>query len=77
MHTRDQSNVECVKGILHCIRISMHSMLCMLKMLKMVFAAFTQHCIQSTVAHLLMSKVSKVLCTLYIGPLAPPGGKII
>ena len=42
---------------------------------KVVFVAFTQHCIQSnpvTVTH-----VGGVKCTLYTGPLAPPGGKAI
>ena len=41
---------------------------------KVVFVAFTQHCIQSTVTH-----VGGVegYCTLYTGPLAPPGGKAI
>ena len=46
----------------------------------MVFVAFTQHCIQSTVMLLnllLMSKGSKVSNTLYTGPLAPPRGKAI
>ena len=42
----------------------------MSEMSKMVFAAFTQHCIQSTD---LMSKVWKVLWIEW--PLAPPGGK--
>ena len=55
-------------------------MLCMSKMSKMVFAAFTQHCIQSTVTHLTHVedvKDAKYYCTLYTGPLAPPGGKAI
>ena len=53
-------------------------MLCILKMSKMVFAAFMQYCIQSNVAHLFMSKVSNTMyCTLYTGPFAPPGGKAI
>ena len=53
-------------------------MLCLSKMSKMVFVAFTQHCIQSTVAHLLMLKVSNTMyCTLYTGPLTIPGGKAI
>ena len=40
----------------------------------MVFVAFTQHYIQSTVTH-----VGGVegYCTLYTGPLTPPGGKTI
>ena len=37
----------------------MHEMLCMSKASKVVFVAFMQHCIQSTVGHLLMSKVLK------------------
>ena len=36
----------------------------------MVFAAFTQHCMQSTD---FMSEMSKILCIQW--PLAPPGGK--
>ena len=51
-------------------------MLCMSKT-KMVFAAFTQHCIQSTVTHLTHVEDAKYYCTLYTGPLAPPGGKAI
>ena len=38
----------------------------------MVFAAFTQHCMQSTD---FMSKMSKILCTLYTVAPRPPGGK--
>ena len=39
---------------------------------------FMQHCIQSTVTHLLMSKVSNTMyCALYTGPLTPPKGKAI
>ena len=37
---------------------------------EMVFAAFTQHCMQSTD---IMSEMSKILCIQW--PLAPPGGK--
>ena len=43
----------------------------MSEVLKVVFVAFTQHCIQSTVTH-----VGGVECTLYTGPLAPPGGRL-
>ena len=53
-------------------------MLCMSKLSKMVFAAFKQHCIQSTVTHLTHVKDvkdAKYYCILYTGPLAPPGGK--
>ena len=53
-------------------------MLCMSKTSKMAFSAFTQHCIQSTVTHLTHVKDiedAKYYCTLYTGPLAPPGGK--
>ena len=53
-------------------------MLCMSKMSKMVFAVLTQHCIQSTVTHLTHVEDvedAKYYCTLYTGPLAPPGGK--
>ena len=49
-------------------------------MSKMVFAAFTQHCIQSTVTHLTHVEDvedAKYYCTLYTGFLAPPGGKAI
>ena len=41
---------------------------------KVVFVAFTQHCIQSTVTHV---RGVEGYCTLYTGPLAPPGGKAI
>ena len=53
-------------------------MLCMSKVLKMVFAAFTQHCIQSTVTHLTHVEDiedAKYYFTLYTGPLTIPGGK--
>ena len=43
-------------------------------MSKMVFVAFMQHCIQSTVTHLThVEGVEdvKYYCTLYTGPLAP------
>ena len=55
-------------------------MLCMSKTLKMVFAAFTQHCIQSPLSHLTHVEDvedAKYYCTLYTGPLIPPGGKAI
>ena len=54
-------------------------MLCMSKTSKMVFVAFTQHCIQSTVTHLTHVedvKDAKYYCTLYTGPLIPPGGRL-
>ena len=57
--TKDQSNVEGVEGTLYrfqCIKCCV--IVCVLKMSKMVFPAFTQCCIQSTD---LMSKVSKIL----------------
>ena len=50
----------------------------MLKVSEMVFAAFMQHCIQSTFTHLTHVedvKDAKYYCTLYTGPLTPPGGK--
>ena len=50
-------------------------MLCMSETSKMVFVAFMQHCIQSTVTHLTHVKDAKYYCTLYTGPLAPPGGR--
>ena len=45
-------------------------------MSKMVFVAFTQHCVQSTVTHLTHvedDENAKYYCTLYTGPLTPPG----
>ena len=63
INTRDQSNVEGVEDIL-----------------QMVFVAFTQHCIQSTVTqltHVEDVEDAKYFCTLYTGPLGPPGGKAI
>ena len=48
----------------------------MSKTSKMVFAAFMQHCIQSTVTHLTHVEDiedAKYYCTLYTGPLTPPG----
>ena len=43
----------------------------MLKGVKVVFVAFTQHCIQSNVTHLTaVEKVKRVLCIKW--PLAPP-----
>ena len=57
--TKDQTNVESVKGTLYRFQcITCYVMVCMSKMSKMAFAAFTQHCMQSTD---LMSKVSKIL----------------
>ena len=53
-------------------------MLCMSKTLMMVFAAFMEHCIQSTLTHLTHVKDvedAKYYCTLYTGPLAPAGGE--
>ena len=53
-------------------------MLCMSGTSKMVFVAFMQHCIQSTVTHLTHVedvKDAKYYCTLYTGPLTPPVGK--
>ena len=50
----------------------------MSKTSKMVFVTFMQHCIQSTVTHLThveCGEDAKYYCTLYTGPLAPPGGK--
>ena len=40
---------------------------------------FMQHCIQSTVIHLTHVedvKDAKYYCTLYTGPLTPPGGRL-
>ena len=57
---------------------ALNAMLCMSKTSKMVFAAFTQHCIESTVTHLTHVEDvedAKYYCTLYTGPLAPPGGR--
>ena len=56
-------------------------MLCMSEMSKMMFVAFTQHCIQSTVMHLTHVKDvkdvkdAKYFCTLYTRPLTHPGEK--
>ena len=44
----------------------------MSEVLKVVFVAFTQHCIQSTVTH-----VGDVLYSVYSGLLPLPGGKAI
>ena len=65
-------NVEGVKDTLYgsqCIKL-----LCVSERSKMVFAAFMQHCMQSTD---FMSKTSKILCTVLCiqWPLTPPGGK--
>ena len=49
-------------------------------MSKMVFAAFTQHCIQSTVTHLTHVegvKDVKTMYSVYSGLLPLPGGKAI
>ena len=54
-------------------------MLCMSKTSKMVFAAFMQHCIQSTVTHLTHVKDvkdAKYYCTLYTGPLSLQGERL-
>ena len=45
----------------------------MLEVLKVVFAAFMQHCIQSNVTH--TGGVEGVLCIQW--PLTPPGGKAL
>ena len=44
---------------------------------EMVFAAFTQHCMQSTESTDFMSEMSKILYSVLCiqWPLAPPGGK--
>ena len=52
------------------VQISMHLMLCMSETSEMVFAALTQHCMQSTD---IMTEMSKILCIQW--PLTPPGGK--
>ena len=49
------------------VQISMYSMI---SMSEMVFAAFMQHCMQSTDY---MSEMLKILCIQW--PLVPPGGK--
>ena len=51
-------------------------MLCMSKTSKMVFAAFRQHCMQSTD---FMSKTSKILCTysVYSGPSPHQEGRLV
>ena len=53
-------------------------MLCMSKVSKMVFAAFTQHCIHSTVSHLTHVedvKDAKYYCTLYTVAPCPSRGE--
>ena len=53
-------------------------MLCMSKMSKMVFAAFMQHCIQSTVTHFTHVEGAKdTMYSVYSGLLPLPGGKAI
>ena len=53
-------------------------MLCMSKTLKMVFAAFTQHYIQSTVTHFThVEGVKDTMYSVYSGLLSLPGGKAI
>ena len=53
-------------------------MLCMSKMSKMVFVAFTQHCIQSTVTHFTHVKgIKDTMYSVYSGLLPLPGGKAI
>ena len=47
----------------------------MLEVSKVVFVAFTQHCIQSTVTH--VGGVEGVLYSVYSGLLPLPGGKAI
>ena len=79
-NTNDQSHI-CVEGVKRSLKqFYCYSCYFKSKELKVMFAAFTQHCIQSTVILLnllLMSKGSKVTNTLYTGPLAPPMGKAI
>ena len=53
-------------------------MLCMSKMSKMVFVAFTQHCIQSTVTRFTHVKgIKDIMYSVYSGLLPLPGGKAI
>ena len=69
-----------LKGSKEALAVLLLLMLLKSKELKVMFAAFMQHCIQSTVILLnllLMSKGSKVTNTLYTGPLTPPMGKAI
>ena len=50
----------------------------MSKMFKMVFAAFMQHCIQSTITHLTHVKgVEDTMYSVYNGLSPLPGGKAI
>ena len=50
----------------------------MSKMSKMVFAAFTQHCKQSTVTHFThVEGVKDTMYSVYIGLAPLPGGKAI
>ena len=58
----------------HCtILLIKDQRLCMLEVLKVVFVAFTQHCIQNNVTH--VRGVKGVLCIQW--PLTPPRGKAI
>ena len=53
-------------------------MLCMSKTSKMVFVAFMQHCIQSTVTHFTHVKgIKDNMYSVYSGLLPLPGGKAI
>ena len=61
--------VECVKGV----NIMYNGSKAMSKVLKVVFVAFMQHCIQSNGTH--ASHVRSWKCTLYTGRLTPIIGK--
>ena len=61
--------VECVKGV----NIMYNGSKAMSKVLKVVFVAFMQHCIQSNGTH--ASHVRSWKCTLYTGQLTPIIGK--
>ena len=85
--TKDQSNVkDGVEGTLFGFQsIKCYVMLCMSKMSKMVFAAFTEHCIQSNVTHargvkgvkyFTEQKIKKAMyCTLYTEASHPSKGE--
>ena len=46
----------------------------MSEVLKVVFVAFMQYCTQSTVTQV---RGVEGYCTLYTGPLIPPGGRLL
>ena len=69
-----KGHVRGVKGVNHCTVLPINDQwLCMLEVSKVVFVAFTQHCIQNNVTH--VGGVKGLLCIQW--PLTPPRGKAI